>query len=240
VLGAPYPGGYCTRQCSGGSQCGTGNLCGIYGGQWGDVSNICLKGCNFTVECRSGYVCFTVAPGRTPSGFCIPSNLPDGGLALFDAGPGPSAATLGKDCVSDSDCQDETGYGACLSSVLIDGGQSGYGTGECVADCSMTGSDSWCDGTPVGSYVDAGARCDAVSFIDAGIPVLRYLCKNGCTTGADCKAGYHCAVDQTFGRVCEPNCDNVGAADTCPPGWCMSSWGCLDYGTCNPVTHDCH
>jgi hypothetical protein len=240
VAGISYPGGYCTRRCSTGEQCGSGNFCATYGGEWGDVSNICVKGCVVSNDCRAGYVCFAADLAHTPFGVCVPSNLPDGGLATFDAGPGPSPATLGKDCTTDADCRGETGYGLCLSGLLADGGQSGYGGGECVADCSMSPDDSWCNGDPVGTFpVDAGARCDAASFMDAGIPSARWLCKNGCTTSADCKAGYHCHVDTSNGRVCEPNCDNVGASDACPAGSCLSSWGCLVFATCNSVTHDC-
>jgi hypothetical protein len=236
--GVAYPGGYCTRKCFSGAQCGANNTCAVYGGVWGDASNICVRGCQLTLECRPGYVCLPFVGGAVP-GFCLPANLPDGGLAFFDAGPGPSPATLGKDCTKDSDCRGETGYGRCLSSLLVDGGQSGYGAGECIADCSMTVSDAWCNGDPIDADSDGGARCDGATLPDdSGVPFIKWLCKKGCTADADCKSGYHCRVDHTGGKVCDPSCNNPGAADTCGAS-CLSSWGCLSYGTCSPVTHDC-
>jgi hypothetical protein len=140
----------------------------------------------------------------------------------------------------DSDCRGETGYGFCLSSLLPDGGQSGYGTGDCVADCSMVIDDAWCNGEPLHGPVDGGAHCDTFSYDNAsGIPVVRYLCKTGCATNADCKPGYQCVGYGSSVGVCDPRCDNVGAAETCSQGACLSSWGCLDFAVCNAVTNYC-
>jgi hypothetical protein len=237
--GPPYTGGYCTRKCYGPDQCGVGAVCGAVAGLWGEALTVCVESCDPTVGCRPGYVCYDDPPFKGPPGGCVPSNLPDGGFQLFDAGPGPSPATLGKDCTTDSDCRGETGYGLCLSSRLPDGGLAGYGTGECVADCTMAPDDSWCNGGPINGPVDGGARCDGLLFnvVDAGLEV-HWLCKKGCTTTTDCKAGYHCTADNFQKPVCEPNCDNPNASATCSMG-CMSSWGCYTYLTCNPTTHNC-
>jgi hypothetical protein len=236
--GHPYPGGYCTRQCYASSQCGTGFSCGFYGGFWGEALNICYKMCDVDTDCRSGYSCLAIL-STSPSGFCIPSNLPDGGIGVFDAGPGPARSTIGKNCTKDTDCQTETKYGFCLKGTLPDGGMSGYGTGECIADCTMTADDGWCMGLPEFAQADGGARCDAIAVNDQnGAPLVEWECKKGCTTAADCKAGYHCAADGFGDNVCEPNCDNPGAANTCGAMGCLTSWGCFT-ATCNATTHDC-
>jgi hypothetical protein len=226
--------------CFDASQCvGAGLVCGTFGGFWGEVLPVCLKSCDATTGCRTGYVCYDKPPLNGPPGCCVPSNLPDGGLQLFDAGPGPSPATLGKDCTTNSDCRGETGYGYCISSRFPDGGLAGFGAGECVARCNMAPDDSWCNGGPVYGPVDGGARCDEQSIYvpDAGLEV-HWLCKKGCTTSADCKAGYHCTPDGFHDPVCEPNCDNPFASTTCPNA-CVSSWGCFTNLTCNTTTHDC-
>jgi hypothetical protein len=236
--GAPYVGGYCTRQCYASDQCGTGNRCGFYGGFWGEALNLCYKGCDVDTDCRAGYVCLPVA-SSSPSGLCVPSNLPDGGLTVFDAGTPPAHGTVGKDCATDSECQTETLYGSCLKGTLPDGGMSGFGTGECVVDCTMTVDDAWCNGQAEFDAVDGGARCDAIAVNDqSGAPLVIWECKKGCTTNTDCKAGYHCTADGFGDNVCEPNCDNAGAAASCGTGGCLTSWGCFT-ATCNTTTHDC-
>jgi hypothetical protein len=237
--GMPYSGGYCTRVCYLGNQCGMGAVCAIFGGFWGEALPVCMKSCDPLGGCRSGYACYDDPPFTGAPGCCVPTNLPDGGLQRFDAGPGPSPATLGKDCTTDSDCRGETSYGFCISSRFSDGGMAGYGGGECVADCTMVPDDAWCNGQPLYGPVDGGARCDAItSFIPDGGFGVSWMCKKGCTTSADCKAGYHCTGDGFNNPVCEPNCDNPNASATCPMG-CLSSWGCFTDLTCNPTTHDC-
>lgn len=155
--GASYPGGYCTRQCSANDQCWTGNRCGFYGGYWGEALNICMKGCDVNTDCRAGYVCVTVA-SSSPSGVCAPANLPDGGLAYFDAGAPPQH--IGAACTHDPDCQTETLYGRCSA-------------GTCVADCTMTVSDTWCSG----GVPDGGATCTEVLSHDDGGPRVLWECR---------------------------------------------------------------
>jgi hypothetical protein len=183
-------------------------------------------------------VCLNIF-SSSPSGLCVPSNLPDGGLDTFDAGPPPAHGTVGMDCTADTDCQSTTKYGFCLKGTLPDGGMSGYGTGSCAVDCTMTTDDNWCNGGEEFGAPDGGARCDAIAVNDmSGAPLVEWMCKKGCTGAADCKAGYHCTADGFGDNVCEPNCDNPGAASTCGTGGCLTSWGCFT-ATCNAMTHDC-
>jgi hypothetical protein len=168
VPGAAYPGGMCSRQCYADTQCGTGNLCGYFGGEWGEALNICYQGCSVDSDCRTGYLCLTVNPMGSPTGVCIPSNLPDGGLEFFAAGPPPGRNTVGKACAQDSDCRTETQYGLCIKAMqtAADGGMvaSGYGGGYCTADCTMTVSDSWCMGGSPAASADGGASCLPMLF----------------------------------------------------------------------------
>src|SRR5262249_20057248 len=70
--GSPYPGGYCTRQCYDDAQCGAGNLCAYYGGDWGEALNICYKGCDQDSDCRTGYTCIGGIQNVSPQGICSP------------------------------------------------------------------------------------------------------------------------------------------------------------------------
>jgi hypothetical protein len=232
VAGAAYTDGYCTRTCYDNTQCGTGNRCGIYGGVVGESVSICYKGCAANGDCRAGYNCVQLF-SAAPVGICAPASLPDGGFQIYDAGPGPSLSTLGADCTQNSDCQNETQYGFCLQPTLPDGGLSGYGTGECVADCRMAPTAAWCMGLAEFGRSDGGAECDALAVVNStnGPAVLR-LCKRGCTSDTDCKAGYHCTADAFGSKVCEPDCDNMGAAAECGASACLTSWGCLSGRTC--------
>jgi hypothetical protein len=248
VPGAAYPGGYCTRQCYDDTQCGNGNLCGYYGGEWGEALNICYQGCSVDSDCRMGYLCLTVNSGGQPTGVCIPSNLPDGGLDFFDAGTPPARNTVGKACAQDSDCQTETKYGLCIKDMQTgaDGGMvaSGYANGYCTADCTMAVADSWCMGGSPADSADGGAWCLPLLFTDQNMtPFVSWQCVAGCTAGGtDCRTGYECANNGLFGTAakplytCEPDCSAM--SDCASSGGCLTSLGC--YGLmCDATTKAC-
>jgi hypothetical protein len=218
--GAPYPGGYCSSRCTS-TECGAGNRCEIKGGPFGEALNLCLHSCASTADCRSGYFCY-----GAPTGVCVPADAAGTGPVLFDAGPPPTL--IGQDCPQDSDCRAQTAYGYCLHTA-------GFGTGECVADCTMTVDDTWCSGgqTPANNHCDGVAVADR----DAGGVYVAWRCKQGCTMPSDCKTGYHCTADGLGDNVCEPNCDNASTA--CPSMECFTSWGCVAL-TCSALTHGCH
>jgi hypothetical protein len=257
--GTAYTGGYCTRQCYDDTQCGNGNLCGYYGGEWGEALNICYQGCSVDSDCvkmghpAGSYLCLTVNPNGQPTGVCIPSNLPDGGLDFFDAGTPPARNTVGKACAMDSDCRTETQYGFCIKSTgtLTDGGMvaSGYANGYCTADCTMAVADSWCMGLGAGA-ADGGAWCLPLLQTDMNnVPFVSWQCVAGCTPGGtDCRTGYECAPNGLFSsatntlNTCEPNCaalpDGGPSSDCAAAGGCLTSIGC--YGLmCDATTHAC-
>jgi hypothetical protein len=243
--GTTYPGGYCTRQCYADTQCGTGNLCGYYGGEWGEGLNICYHGCSVDADCRQpGYLCLTVNPSGAPTGVCTPSNLSDGGLQFFDAGRPPARTTIGKACAQDSDCQTETKYGSCLKAIATDGGSSGYANGYCTADCTMAVADSWCMGLGTDQVADGGAWCLPLLFTDANsTPFVTWQCVAGCNpAGPACRTGYECAANGLFSspgnpiNTCEPDC--TATSDCKSTGGCLTSLGC--YGVmCNTTSKAC-
>jgi hypothetical protein len=245
MAGASYPGGYCTRQCYEDTQCGDGNLCGYFGGEWGEALNICYHGCSVDTDCRTGYLCLTVNPNGQPTGVCIPSNLPDGGVAFFDAGTPPTRGTVGKACTADLDCQTGSAYGRCIKSTnAVDGGASGYPDGYCTADCTMAVADSWCMGLSTAHASDGGAWCLPMLFTDtSNVPFVSWQCIAGCAPGGtDCRAGYDCAANGLFStststlNSCEPDC--TAASDCASSGGCLTSLGC--YGLmCDATTHAC-
>jgi hypothetical protein len=61
-----WPNGYCTKECTSDSSCGTGGKCI----SWGDA-NICVAKCEYENECRPGYFC---APLNTSGHVCVPLN----------------------------------------------------------------------------------------------------------------------------------------------------------------------
>src|SRR5262249_36148669 len=150
-----------TRRCDSDGECGDGNFCAFYLGNLGEATNICTKGCAQDADCRTGYIC--VGIDSAGDGICLPATASDGGLAEFDAGPGIAPATLGKDCMADTDCQTETGYGICRKPMGLqaDGGMgpTGFQSGFCTADCTMAVSDGWCMGGNMDQGGDGGAFC---------------------------------------------------------------------------------
>jgi hypothetical protein len=244
--GATYQGGYCTRQCNDDLQCGDGNICGFYGGSWGEALNICYHGCDVDSDCkRPGYLCLTVNSGGSPSGICTPSNQPDGGLSFYDPGPGPARGTVGKPCTTDVDCQTETGYGKCISGTIADGGSSGYAGGYCTVDCTMAAEiDSWCMGQGTSGTADGGAWCIPYFFSDQNMtPYTEWFCLPGCQPGNnDCRTGYECIADpfwnDTAGTIkdCEPDC--TATSDCSASGGCLTSLGCYN-AMCDATTKAC-
>jgi hypothetical protein len=247
--GTPYPGGYCTRQCSDDTQCGNGNLCGYFGGEWGEALNICYQGCSVDSDCRGGYHCLTVNPNGQATGICIPSNLPDGGVAFFDAGTPPARNTVGRACAQDSDCRTETAYGLCIKdrATGADGGMvpSGYANGYCTVDCTMAVADSWCMGLSPRDHADGGAWCLPHVFHDSSnIPFVSWQCVAGCTPGGtDCRTGYECTANGLFSsstftlNSCEPDC--TASSECASAGGCLTSIGC--YGlSCDATSKACH
>lgn len=233
VTGTPYQDGYCTRRCYSGTQCGTGYRCGFFMGFAGEAENVCYKGCSAQTDCRAGYICLGPIYNDAPQNLCVPANLPDGGWAEFDAGPEVADGVIGKDCGSNADCQGTSAYGRCNKGTLPDGGPSGFGTGYCTADCTMTAEDSFC-GTS-----DGGTFCTAIAFADgANGPLVTWECRKGCGGDPDggCKAGYSCGNDVFSQKICEVNCDNT--PNVCGSQGCFNSWGCFS-STCNATTHTC-
>jgi hypothetical protein len=217
--GTLYPGGFCTRQCDDDAQCGAGNVCGTYGGRWGETTSLCYPGCDVDADCHrsSGYRCFVVDPTRSPGGVCVPA-----AASPLDAGPSPGPGVPGSSCQADFDCRTSGGaLGHCIRATLSDGGSSGFTRGYCVFDCTAAASDAWCSG-------DGGAsRCLPIVTVDSHhAPSVSWQCVAAC--GSSCRAGYVCAD----AGVCQPDCSLPNDCNGC-----LTATGCMPL-TCD-VTHTC-
>jgi hypothetical protein len=226
-----YPDGYCTRRCDDDLQCGFRDICGTFGGTWGEALSICYHGCDFDSDCtdinglpRPGYVCHTFDKTLSPSGVCLPSNF-----VAFDAGPPPGRFTAGSACTQDSDCQQQTPWGHCITATLGDAGDpTGFTDGYCAIDCTMTVSDAWCMGLGAGEAPDGGAVCAKQVTFDVNFtPFVTWQCVAGCDP--PCRSGYFCN-----NSLCEPDC----SLGTLCSG-CQSAQGCDVFGSCDPMTHGC-
>lgn len=196
----PAPNGYCTTRCFRNADCPGQSDCNtIYG--------FCLASCGDTVECPPGLGCQPFL-----------ANLPDLPRNCF---PG---------CEDDFDCDDGL-------SCVVGGGKNN--TGLCIDRSRPLGgacqSDEDCPPEATCSEYEPGGYClldYCMLEPEDGCPddarcVKDGLCYDGCTTDADCRAGYECGETSTDpGRlVCLEAFvpANLGqpCSDGCPGGACM-------------------
>jgi hypothetical protein len=187
----PFPGGYCSHDCTG-SPCPDGETCHLVG-----PYQVCLRACiDAATDCRSGYQCHQ--GGCRPP--CVSAEECGQGFVCTDGTctekPG---SPLGSDCVVDDDCSSSV----CSFDK------------KCVQGCDRDGacpSDQTCYINPVGDIratpttrlvpicvarrgtAALGGACTKDADCDRGSCNLG-MCTEMCVTGGDCaRAGTGCAT----------------------------------------------
>jgi hypothetical protein len=194
ALGLLAPGGYCTSetcdQASPSVTCGAGTICGALLGATG-LPKFCESACQSNSDCRTGYLCM--------SGGCVFAPAPDAGTMTSDGGPGDGG---------------QPGDGG------LDGGScGGQGLSCCASPASPCNSSSLvCEGNicqPIangetGYPCQHNADCPSNSCLAVGQPTnlgngwTGNVCTTGCSTDADCVAGWTCGILAGSGaRVCQ-------------------------------------
>ncbi len=184
----PFPGGYCSADCST-NACPGDTVCKVVGGLAG-----CLKPCAKDTDCRTLYSCF--------QGVCRPPCTGDGecgtgfGCTNGSCQPLPGNA-IGEPCNRDSDCSSrlcDPNMGTCEQACTID---ADCGAG---ATCWVNPIDKNADGStdallPIcvkkRGGVGPGQSCKHDSDCDAGQCELG-VCVTLCQTGGNCVADQAC------------------------------------------------
>jgi hypothetical protein len=186
----PFPGGYCTQDCSAAACPGDHQICSAVAGQ-----NLCLKSCADRSECRSDYQCF--------GGVCTLACATDdecgkgfhcdaGQCTPFDGSPVGAACTVDNDCSSRL-CLLGTCALSCARDLTCAEGQT----------CGLNAVGDGNRATPATHIAPAcvprrggaanGARCDQDAVCDRGTCQLG-VCVELCTTTQDCHgSGLTCA-----------------------------------------------
>jgi hypothetical protein len=215
-----YPGGYCSKVCSGdviteGDPCPSGAVCV----QIVQAAAVCLDACNSQSDCRAGYACRPIP--NTDDKVCFPACQSDsdcGSLEKCDTTDGlckPDATKKGKPgdpCGASDQCLGDGNY--CFTNEAYPGGM-------CSSACTADNVKQECPGI-------SGSNCFAADF-GAGI---EYTCFGKCKTSVDCRDGYVCSADagETFQAddktgACVPTCKNFPCGDgyVCDPtGICVA------------------
>ncbi|NOY91875.1 MAG: hypothetical protein GXP55_11815 [Deltaproteobacteria bacterium] len=239
----PWPGGYCTRDCSSAGDCPGGSVCGIAYDDGTASYDLCQAICSREEgsrgSCREGYQC-------ARQGYCTIGCSSDDQCHTNDTYPGPPSyepsascelssgrclhgtvptAQDGDACGSNADCRPPAGFcvlGVCVNANCDLGGAYACGTGQQCIGWS-TGFDSWVS-----------------------------VCANSCRQGVDglggvsaddrCAFGFWCAPPEAdpSGRATQPYCGlkavGVGGSTTATMGSpCTTEADCplaLGYGIC--------
>ncbi len=165
-----FPGGVCSRTCTGPSDCAPGFECLTYQ----QTRDICYPTCpsGQSSECRSGYVCFDLGGVN----ICYPdcsqdADCPDTGACNVYSGfcqASQGLALDGEACQSGSNCE---------SGICLDEANTGAPGGYCVSVCS--GENPWCPG-------------DGVCVDYLGTAADNWYCFDGCTDATECRTDYQC------------------------------------------------
>ncbi|MFT6395807.1 MAG: hypothetical protein ACJAYU_000549 [Bradymonadia bacterium] len=146
------PGGYCTGECETSSECGMGGHCEF---------GFCFRSCLSNRECRSAeFQCWAVSEEQGVCSFNV------------DAAT-PTAPNIGEPCRAAVECAAPEGLERfCIAEQDLQGNQTGYSGGMCVAlGCEH---DSQCG---------EGERCAL-----GGMP----YCVPACSIQTECRPGYSC------------------------------------------------
>jgi hypothetical protein len=212
--GDPFPGGYCTYDCTS-TPCPNGETCAAIGG-----FNVCLKPCQAQNDCRDGYQCFH---NSCQLACKVDSDCGSSGFQCTNGQCTPfSGAPVGSPCTDDTGCSSRTCAGGtcaqgCLRDAECNAGQTCFidPTGDGAAATPTTRLRPICvarrsTGAPA-------ASCMQDSDCDRGACQLG-ICVEMCQAVADCHA---------TGQVCA---DMVTLLDNdTTPGWkgCLPSTGTL-------------
>lgn len=149
------PGGYCTDACEANADCGMGGYCEF---------GFCFRGCLSNRECRSSeFQCWQISEEQ--------------GVCSFDVDAAtPSEPNIGAPCRASVECGAPEGLERfCIGEVDLQGRETGYDAGMCVAlGCEH---DSQCG--------DNG-RC---------APGSMPYCVPACSAETECRPGYGCDAD---------------------------------------------
>lgn len=173
LLGASYPGNYCTGRCYEDAHCGQGGVC-----LWTRTSSdpgYCLQGCGSDTDCtRDDYGCWQLSDSSRTLHACYPRMrpLPDqraGGACMSDADCGAAHASCAKTLPF---------YGSFATNDVRDA-PGGYCTQRCALD------------------IECGAGGQCINYGTSG-----GLCFASCAADKPCRDGYACylhghANDQT-------------------------------------------
>ncbi|MCD6498556.1 MAG: hypothetical protein J7M25_09695, partial [Deltaproteobacteria bacterium] len=187
-----FPHGYCSQTCDVNSPCPGGTTC-VYIGPPVNTQ-VCLKACSDTSECRAGYSCF----GRTQwqdvnGGVCYPDCDGDSDCASNDCNVWVGQCNLsefgdeiGEACNSNGQCKGNMCFVQDVNGVPA----NGYCTGLCslskAANQEVCPSDAVCTNMYGGGQVDTG------------------VCLDGCDQTADCRQaeGYQCGSNWDASGIC--------------------------------------
>jgi hypothetical protein len=216
-----FPGGYCTATCdaSMADTCPAGSQCQDFGGGQMFCVLTCDSG-SMARQClnRPGYGCSTsVQLSGVCVGGCVDASDCPAGLMCDQMGGDLGAggcftpgATIGAACMDDTQCPSGA---ACQPE---NGG--GWPGGACIAGgCDLAGN-TGCSGD---------AQCVA---LNTGFGPPQGFCIDGCSTTADCRAGYACTPSSANPdrHYCAPQCTSnsqCSGGNVCNVG----------LGTCGPA-----
>ncbi len=202
---ASYPGGYCTRRCSGPADCaapGDDAFCVQIPPEYGESDIICLDRCSETDSCRiPGYACYDIQ--GLGSGCWI---SPPPGVVPSDK--------VGKPCTLDVDCRNPPPDGFCIGEKRDGGAAVSWQGGYCSAPCTL--------------HVKCGDAGLCVSFGQTAACLAR--CSAPLKGQGSCRQGYVCrpAFKEDGGiaaGACLPPCQASGcsAGFSCQPsGYCCN------------------
>jgi hypothetical protein len=201
----PFPGGYCSTDCTTMS-CAAGEACTTVGGVTG-----CLKQCSSPTDCRSGYNCY--------QGVCQPPCSGDSACGKgFSCQNGQCTPLPGKmtgaSCTSDGECSSRTcdpNTKTCQLSCSTDG--------EC-------GPGNTCWVNPIDKNGD--------TFTD-GIEPICTKRRGGAAVGSPCKTDAGCDSGQCELGVCVILCNGTGSCPQASPMSCADMFAQIDDPALPPI-----
>jgi len=186
----PFPGGYCTQDCSSAACPADGQVCTVLGGQ-----SLCLKSCAARSDCRSDYQCFgnvctlaCTSDGDCGKGF----HCAAGQCTPYDGAALGAACTVDMECASRLCLRGSCALSCARDVTCGDGQTCGLNAvGDDATSTRTTHIAPACVARRGGAA--NGAACTKDAECDRGACQLG-VCVELCTTTQDCHgSGLTCA-----------------------------------------------
>ena len=232
--GYDYPGGFCTKVCTGDSGCPTNTKCLAFQQPLlGETEGLCVNKCTYRPSAK-------ISAGEVPNGCregygCLPLTqagaLDSAGACWID--PPSADNTIGKACTASTDCGPPSLNAYCLPAANPNtGAATGWVGGACLAECGYANKAGYCG---------AGATCVMLDDGATNPDDYAAYCFQSCTMGGanTCRTGYHCSAvsTTTSAGICWMDCTNAGAQ--CSPGYTCETTG-AQAGQCCKSGTDCY